>query len=127
MLFDSRCFVFCVVKVYMVGLGCGVFDAGQRARVPPDPIPNSEVKPCSVPNCSAVFGRVNSGKLALLTNLITLLTYARFCFVVNHCSAKCKSGTSMTHSFGLKHFSRSNSQNSIETCPLNNFGTKKAL
>jgi hypothetical protein len=33
----------------------------------------------------------------------------------------------MTHSFGLKHFSRSNSQNSIETCPLNNFGTKKAL
>ena len=38
--------------------------AGHRARVPPDPIPNSEVKPCSVPNCSVVFGHVNLGKLA---------------------------------------------------------------
>ena len=38
--------------------------AGQRARVPPDPIPNSEVKPCSVPRCSVVFGHVNLGKLA---------------------------------------------------------------
>ena len=38
--------------------------AGQRARVPPDPIPNSEVKPCSVPSCSVVFGHVNLGKLA---------------------------------------------------------------
>ncbi len=38
--------------------------AGQRARVPPDPIPNSEVKPCSVPSCSAVLGRVKLGKLA---------------------------------------------------------------
>jgi hypothetical protein len=38
--------------------------AGQRARVPPDPIPNSEVKPRSVPNCSVVFGHVNLGKLA---------------------------------------------------------------
>jgi hypothetical protein len=38
--------------------------AGQRARVPPDPIPNSEVKPRSVSNCSVVFGHVNLGKLA---------------------------------------------------------------
>ena len=38
--------------------------AGQRARVPPDPIPNSEVKPRSVPRCSVVFGHVNLGKLA---------------------------------------------------------------
>ena len=38
--------------------------AGHRARVPPDPIPNSEVKPCSVPRCSVVFGHVNLGKLA---------------------------------------------------------------
>ena len=38
--------------------------AGQRARVPPDPIPNSEVKPCSVSSCSVVFGHVNLGKLA---------------------------------------------------------------
>ena len=38
--------------------------AGQRARVPPDPIPNSEVKPRSVPNCSVVFGHVNQRKLA---------------------------------------------------------------
>jgi hypothetical protein len=38
--------------------------AGHRARVPPDPIPNSEVKPCSVPSCSVVLGHVNLGKLA---------------------------------------------------------------
>ena len=38
--------------------------AGQRARVPPDPIPNSEVKPCSVSSCSVVLGHVNLGKLA---------------------------------------------------------------
>jgi hypothetical protein len=42
--------------------------AGHRARVPPDPIPNSEVKPCSVPNCSVVFGHVNLGKLAAYSN-----------------------------------------------------------
>jgi hypothetical protein len=42
--------------------------AGQRARVPPDPIPNSEVKPCSVPNCSVVFGHVKLGKLAAYFN-----------------------------------------------------------
>jgi hypothetical protein len=44
--------------------------AGQRARVPPDPIPNSEVKPRSVPNCSVVFGHVNLGKLAAYLNPI---------------------------------------------------------
>ncbi len=38
--------------------------AGHRARVPPDPIPNSEVKPRSVPGCSVVFGHVNPRKLA---------------------------------------------------------------
>ncbi len=38
--------------------------AGHRARVPPDPIPNSEVKPCSVSSCSVVLGHVNLGKLA---------------------------------------------------------------
>jgi hypothetical protein len=38
--------------------------AGHRARVPPDPIPNSEVKPCSVPSGSVVLGHVNLGKLA---------------------------------------------------------------
>lgn len=43
---------------------CIVGFAGHRARVPPDPIPNSEVKPCSVPGCSVVFGHANPGKLA---------------------------------------------------------------
>jgi hypothetical protein len=38
--------------------------AGHRARVPPDPIPNSEVKLRSVLGCSVVFGHVNPGKLA---------------------------------------------------------------
>ena len=51
-------------SIYVSSAVLGI-DAGQRAWVPPDPVPNSEVKPCSVPNCSAVFGRVNSGKLAL--------------------------------------------------------------
>ena len=37
--------------------------AGHRAWVPPDPIPNSEVKPRSVSGCSMVFGHVNPGKL----------------------------------------------------------------
>ena len=37
---------------------------GQRARVPPEPIPNSEVKPRSVLCCSVVFGHVNQRKLA---------------------------------------------------------------
>jgi hypothetical protein len=38
--------------------------AGHRARDPPDPIPNSEVKPRSVFGCSVVFGHVNPRKLA---------------------------------------------------------------
>ena len=52
------------LKVYIEMVGCIAVSAGQRARVPPDPIPNSEVKPCSVPNCSAVLGHANLGKLA---------------------------------------------------------------
>ncbi len=46
--------------------------AGHRARVPPDPIPNSEVKLRSVFGCSVVFGHVNPRKLAapLLCNLV---------------------------------------------------------
>jgi hypothetical protein len=43
---------------------CGSLFAGHWARVPPDPVPNSEVKPCSVPRCIAVFGREKPGKLA---------------------------------------------------------------
>ncbi len=38
--------------------------AGHRVRDPPDPIPNSEVKPCSVLGISVVFGHVNPRKLA---------------------------------------------------------------
>ena len=49
--------------------------AGQRARVPPDPIPNSEVKPCSVSSCSVVLGHVNLGKLAT-TYFITILNFS---------------------------------------------------
>ena len=40
--------------------------AGHRARDPPDPIPNSEVKPRSVSSFSVVFGHANLGKLAAL-------------------------------------------------------------
>ena len=39
--------------------------AGHRVWDPPDPIPNSEVKPCSVSGASVVFGHVNPGKLAI--------------------------------------------------------------
>ena len=56
-------------KVNEGKLKCIAGFAGQRARVPPDPIPNSEVKPCSVPNCSVVFGHVNLGKLAAHLNI----------------------------------------------------------
>ncbi len=38
--------------------------AGQRARDPPEPIPNSEVKPCSVSSGSVVFGHAKLEKLA---------------------------------------------------------------
>ncbi len=56
-----------------VNLGIMLFkagSAGHRARVPPDPVPNSEVKPRSVPRCIVVFGHENLGKLAI--HLITL-------------------------------------------------------
>ncbi len=43
--------------------------AGQRARDPPDPIPNSEVKPCSVSGVSVVFGHVKPEKLVALCYL----------------------------------------------------------
>ena len=49
-------------------LKCRLGFAGHRARVPPDPIPNSEVKPRSVSGCSVVFGHVNPGKLAAPLN-----------------------------------------------------------
>jgi hypothetical protein len=62
-------------KVYIVLLNSYVSSAGQRARVPPDPIPNSEVKPCSVSSCSVVLGHVNLGKLAT-TYFITLLIFS---------------------------------------------------
>jgi hypothetical protein len=39
--------------------------AGHRVWDPPDPIPNSEVKPRSVSGASVVFGHVNPGKLAI--------------------------------------------------------------
>ena len=39
--------------------------AGHRVWDPPDPIPNSEVKPRSVPGASVVFGHVNPRKLAI--------------------------------------------------------------
>lgn len=48
----------------MNGLACIFGFAGHRARVPPDPIPNSEVKPRSVPGGSVVFGHAKPGKLA---------------------------------------------------------------
>ena len=50
-------------KFMSVELTCILGFAGHRARDPPDPIPNSEVKPRSVPGCSAVFGHANPGKL----------------------------------------------------------------
>lgn len=42
-------------------VSCGV--TGQRARAPPEPIPNSEVKPRSVFGVSVVFGHVKPEKL----------------------------------------------------------------
>ena len=47
-----------------INFRCILGFAGHRARDPPDPVPNSEVKPRSVPGVSAVFGRVKPGKLA---------------------------------------------------------------
>ena len=40
--------------------------AGHRARDPPEPIPNSEVKPRSVLSGSAVFGCAKLRKLAAI-------------------------------------------------------------
>ena len=56
-------------KLMSEDLTCTLGFAGHRVRDPPDPIPNSEVKPCSVPGCSVVFGHANPGKLAALSNL----------------------------------------------------------
>jgi hypothetical protein len=50
--------------------------AGHRARDPPDPIPNSEVKLRSVLGCSVVFGHVNPGKLA--APLQVIIAYAKW-------------------------------------------------
>ena len=50
-------------KLMSTRLTCMLGFAGHRAWVPPDPIPNSEVKPRSVSGCSVVFGHVNPGKL----------------------------------------------------------------
>jgi hypothetical protein len=51
-------------KLYLLILcvSCGV--AGHRAWDPPDPVPNSAVKPRSVHGCSVVFGHANPRKLA---------------------------------------------------------------
>jgi hypothetical protein len=51
-------------KLMSIDSTCILGFAGHRARDPPDPVPNSEVKPCSVPGCSVVFGHANPGKLA---------------------------------------------------------------
>jgi hypothetical protein len=51
-------------KVNLGKMLCNAGSAGHRARVPPDPIPNSEVKPRSVPCCIVVFGHEKLGKLA---------------------------------------------------------------
>jgi hypothetical protein len=56
----------CRRKVNVGKMGSKAESAGHRARVPPDPVPNSEVKPRSVPRCSVVFGHANLGKLATL-------------------------------------------------------------
>lgn len=50
-------------------LACIFGFAGHRVRVPPDPIPNSEVKPRSVSSGSVVFGHAKLGKLAALFQL----------------------------------------------------------
>jgi hypothetical protein len=57
-------------KLMWVGLWCILGFAGHRARVPPDPIPNSEVKPRSVPGSSVVFGHANPGKPAAPLRLL---------------------------------------------------------
>ena len=49
-------------------LTCILGFAGHRVRDPPDPFPNSEVKPRSVSSCSVVFGPAKLGKLAAPPN-----------------------------------------------------------
>ena len=51
----------------------GIEVAGHRVWDPPDPIPNSEVKPYSVSGASVVFGHVNPGKLAITSIIKSLL------------------------------------------------------
>jgi hypothetical protein len=51
-------------KPYQLPKGVFVGVAGQRARDPPDPIPNSEVKPRSVFGVSVGLGHVKPRKLA---------------------------------------------------------------
>ena len=51
-------------KFMSIYLTCILGFAGHRARDPPDPIPNSEVKPRSVSGVSVVFGHAKLGKLA---------------------------------------------------------------
>ena len=46
--------------------------AGHRVWDPPDPIPNSEVKPRSVPGASVVFGHVNPRKLAITSYFLNM-------------------------------------------------------
>ena len=64
------------LKVYKTKMDSKGGFAGHRARVPPDPIPNSEVKPCSVSSGSVVLGHVNLGKLATHFSLIFWENYA---------------------------------------------------
>ena len=65
-------------------LTCTLGFAGHRARDPPDPIPNSEVKPCSVSGCSVVFGYANPGKLAALSELRLKLERKSLKFITKH-------------------------------------------
>ena len=54
--------------------------AGHRARDPPDPTPNSEVKPRSVSGVSVVFGHAKPGKLAtpLVSHELMEEKYSKF-------------------------------------------------
>ena len=52
-----------------ISLACILGFAGHRVRDPPDPIPNSEVKPRSVSGVSVVFGHAKLGKLAIPSDL----------------------------------------------------------
>ena len=52
--------------------------AGHRAWDPPEPIPNSEVKPCSVSGGSVVFGHANPGKLAAPLNYSLRILFVSF-------------------------------------------------